>query len=76
MNTVTIEKAQARLSELIDQLAAGEQLVITRNKQPIARLLAEKNLGRKPRVPGSAKGMLAILMEDEEHLKDFAEFME
>ncbi|HUY33270.1 MAG TPA: type II toxin-antitoxin system Phd/YefM family antitoxin [Pirellulales bacterium] len=76
MTTVTIEEAQAKLSELIDHLAGGEQLVITRNQQPIARLLAEQKPQRKPRKAGSAKGMLTILVEDDEHLKDFAEFME
>ncbi len=76
MTTVTIEEAQAKLPELIDHLAAGEGLVITRDEQPIARLLAEPKLKRKPRKPGSAKGMLTILVEDDEHLKDFAEYME
>jgi prevent-host-death family protein len=76
MTTVTIEEAQAKLSELIDHLAAGEQLVITRNQQPIARLLAEEKPPRKARKPGSAKGMLKILVEDDEHLKDFTEYME
>ena len=38
MTTVTIEEAQAKLPELIEQLVAGERLVITRNEQPGARL--------------------------------------
>ena len=36
MTTVTLEEAQAKLPELIEQLAAGEGLLITRNEQPIA----------------------------------------
>ena len=76
MPTVTIEEAQAKLPELIDHLAAGEQLVITRDQQPIARLLAEDKPQRKPCKAGSAKGQLTILVEDDEHLKDFAEYME
>ena len=74
MATVSIEEAQARLPELIDDLAAGEQLVITRNQKPIARLLAEEQPKRQPRKAGSAKGILAILADDDEHLKDFAEY--
>jgi antitoxin (DNA-binding transcriptional repressor) of toxin-antitoxin stability system len=76
MTTVTIEEAQAKLPELIDRLAAGEELLITRDQQPIAQLLAEEKPRRKPRQAGSAKGMLTILAEDDEHLKDFAEYME
>ncbi|HVC93895.1 MAG TPA: type II toxin-antitoxin system Phd/YefM family antitoxin [Pirellulales bacterium] len=76
MTTVTIEEAQAKLPELIERLATGEELVITRDQQPIARLLAEGIPKRKPRKAGSAKGMLTILADDDEHLKDFAEYME
>ena len=76
MTTVSIEEAQAKLPELIDHLAAGEQLVITRNQLPIARLLATEVLRRQPRKAGSAKGQLTILIDDEEHLQDFAEYME
>lgn len=76
MTVVTIEEAQAKLPELIDHLAAGEELVITRNQRPIARLLAEEHSTRQPRKPGSAKGQLSILVEDDEHLKGFEEYME
>ena len=76
MPVVTIEEAQARLPELIEHLAADEELVITRNEKPIARLLTEDKLNRQPRRAGSAKGMLTILSDDDEHLKDFAEYTE
>ena len=76
MTTVTIEEAQAKLPELIEHLAAGEALIITRNQQPIARLQAEPLASRKPRLAGSAKGLLTVNAEDEEHLQDFNEYME
>ena len=39
-------------------------------------LLPEETETKKPlRQPGSAKGLIKILIEDEEHLKDFAEYM-
>ena len=76
MPVVTIEEAQARLPELIEHLAADEELVITRNEKPIARLLTEDKPKRPPRRAGSAKGMLTILSDDDEHLKDFAEYTE
>ncbi len=76
MTSVTIEEAQKRLSELIDQLPVGEELVITRNQKPIARLSIEEKSKRLPRQAGSAKGLLTIVVEDDEHLDDFREYME
>ena len=73
MNAVTIEEAQANLPALIDHLAAGEELLITRNQQPIARLLVEAKPELKPRKTGSACGLLTIVVEDDEHLQEFAE---
>jgi antitoxin (DNA-binding transcriptional repressor) of toxin-antitoxin stability system len=75
MTTVTLEEAQARLPDLIDRLAPGAELVITRNQQPIARLLAEGKTERKPRRAGNCKGMMTIVADDDEHLRDFAEYM-
>lgn len=73
--TVTIEEAQAHLAELIDKLTPGEEVVIIRNEQPIARIVGEPPHVRKPRQPGGAKGKLIMLVEDEEHLEDFKEYM-
>jgi antitoxin (DNA-binding transcriptional repressor) of toxin-antitoxin stability system len=75
MSTVTIEEAQAKLPEIIDKLIPGEELIITRNNQPIAKLVGQPSPARKPRQPGSAKGKLIILSEDDEHLEDFKEYM-
>ena len=75
MSTVTIEEAQAKLSELIDKLALGEEVIITRNQQPVAKLVGQQQRVRKPRRPGSAKGKLVILTEDDQHLEDFQGYM-
>jgi antitoxin (DNA-binding transcriptional repressor) of toxin-antitoxin stability system len=75
MSTVTIEEAQANLPEIIDKLAPGEELIITRNQQPVAKLVGQKRSVRKPRQPGTCKGMLTVVSEDDEHLEDFKEYM-
>jgi antitoxin (DNA-binding transcriptional repressor) of toxin-antitoxin stability system len=75
MTTVTIEEAQAKLPEIVDKLALGEELIITRNDQPIAKLVGQQRPARKPRQPGNCKGMLTIVSDDDEHLKDFADYM-
>ena len=73
--TVTIEEAQAHLTELVARLVPGEEIVITRDEQPVAKLIGQRAAARQPRQPGSAKGKLRILAEDEEHLEDFKEYM-
>lgn len=75
MTTITIEDAQARLSELIGSLAKGEELVIVQGEQVVARIVGERP-GRWERPgPGLAKGIFSIVADDDEHLKDFAEYM-
>jgi prevent-host-death family protein len=75
MSTVTLEEAQAHLSELIGRLQPGETLVITRHEKPVARLQVEEPAKRIPCKAGSAKGILTIIQDDDEHLKDFEEYM-
>ena len=71
MQSITLEEAQARLPGLVDLLKPGEEIVLTRNNQPVARLVGETASSRKPRQPGSAIGQLIIVQEDDEHLEDF-----
>ena len=38
MSTITLQEAQARLSELIHRLTPGDEVVITEDNQPVAKL--------------------------------------
>lgn len=71
---ISIEEAQATLPEIIDKLGPGEEVVITKDNQPVAKLRSLAAGKPQPRF-GSAKGMLTIVTEDEEHLEDFKEYM-
>ncbi len=73
--SVTMEEAHARLPELVAHLAGGEELVITQDDKPVARLAREVSPRRKPRNAGNCKGMIEIISDDDEHLKDFEECM-
>ena len=65
MTRVTIQEARAKLPE-------G---VITENNQSVAKLASEKPaVGERPQ-PGLCKGMITIVADDDEDLKDFAEYM-
>ena len=37
--TITIEEAQLNLKDLIDQMMPGEEIIITKDGQPVARLI-------------------------------------
>jgi prevent-host-death family protein len=74
MPTVTIEEAQAKLPELIDDLGPGDEVVITRNSQPVAKLVSQSTQPPQP-IFGRGKGKVLIVAEDEEHLRDFEEYM-
>ena len=75
MNRVTLNDAQTRLPELIANLQPGEAVQITVGEKTIARLVAESERVRQPRKPGGALGTLMIIADDNEHLKDFEDYM-
>ena len=72
--TISIEETQKSLPALIDALSPGEEILITRNNEPVAQLVAVEPAHPTP-VFGNCSGMLAVLVEDEEHLKDFKDYM-
>ena len=78
MPTVTIQEAQAHLSALIHRLTAGDEVVITENDQPVARLVpAPLAPPKKPRQLGTLKGTVLYMAPDfDAPLDDFKEYTE
>lgn len=72
--TVSVDQAQSALKELIRRASQGETVVITEGNKPVAELRSVAAAKAAPTF-GSCKGLLTILADDEEHLKDFAEYM-
>ena len=56
--TVNISDAKARLPELVQRAARGEEIIIARNGEPRARLVPLAP--GKPRVPGKGAGQWQI----------------
>ncbi len=76
MTTVTLEEAQVLLAKLIEQLQPGEEIVITRDQKPVARLIAEAKPERPPRRMGTLKGTVLYMAADfDAPLEDFKEYM-
>jgi antitoxin (DNA-binding transcriptional repressor) of toxin-antitoxin stability system len=73
--TVTLQQAQAELANIIHKLSTGEEIAITENDRVVARLVGEGRPSQRRPGPGLCKGMITIVADDDEHLKDFAEYM-
>lgn len=78
MTTVTIEEAQATLSELIHRLGPGDEFVITENDRPVARLVASAVSNPDgSRKLGTLQGTVLYMASDfDAPLDDFAEYSE
>ena len=59
METVTIRKAKADLSRLIQKACRGEDIVIARGNKPVVRLVALRD-EHGNRKPGAWKGKLRV----------------
>jgi antitoxin (DNA-binding transcriptional repressor) of toxin-antitoxin stability system len=72
--SITVEEAQAHLREIIGHLAPGEEVVITDDQQPVARLVAARPAERKL---GTMKGTVRYMAPDfDAPLEDFKEYVE
>ena len=70
---IELSQVEARLARLIEEVDAGAEVVITRNGEPVARLVPPGPL--PDRVPGSAKGLFVVPDDFDEPLEDFREYM-
>ncbi len=71
MVTVTLVEAKAHLSQLLDKVEAGEEVVITRHGRPVAHVLPAASpkrplralAGFRSRMPAWRKASNALLSE-------------
>ena len=64
MATVTLEDARARLADLIAGLKPGEEITITRDEKPVARIVAQPPPAAEPRPSGTLKGTVLYMAPD------------
>ena len=57
MDMVNVHHAKTQLSQLLERVAAGEQIVIARNGKPMAKLVP---FSPAPRQPGRLKGKIHL----------------
>lgn len=71
MQQISIAEASKQLIELIEAAINGEEIIITQDERPIAKLVPFKQ-GRRA---GSAKGLVTISEDFDEPLEDFKDYM-
>lgn len=71
---VNIAEAKARLSELIDAVLQGEDVVIARRNTPVAKLTAVSNRASKPTF-GMFEGRIEIADDFDAPLHSFSKYM-
>ena len=70
---VTIGEAKTHFSKLVRRAEAGEEIVIRRGSEPVARLVPLKKRGGV-RGRGSMKGEIWISPDFDEPLEEFSEY--
>ena len=71
---VNIAEAKARLSELVEKAASGEEIVIARDHKPVSRLVSIGRSRGGPRTPGSARGQVWIAPDFADTPSDFDDY--
>ena len=77
MQRVSVDEAAKRLAELVDAAIGGEDIFIVMDAARIVQLVSVvpvKQAGR-PRVAGSAKGLITMADDFDAPLEDFREYM-
>ena len=59
MKVVNIHEAKTTLSQLLESVIAGDEVIISKAGKPLARLIPYQ-IEKKPRTPGYWKGQVTI----------------
>jgi len=74
MHAIDLNKAKGRLAELVESALRGEEVVLTKDDQPVVKLVPVAAPKARP-LFGSAKGLITIADDFDAPLEDFDEYM-
>lgn len=76
MQQINIAEASQHLPDLIEAALRGEEIVITKDEQPVVKLVPVSPVKKRwPAKAGSARGLIAISDDFDEPLEDFKNYM-
>ena len=73
MIVVNMHEAKTNLSKLVKRAAAGEEVIVAKAGEPVAKIVAYTAPPKQPRVPGSMKGKIWIAPDFDELPEEIAE---
>jgi prevent-host-death family protein len=71
MTVVNIHKAKTTLSELLLRVEGGEDIIIARNGNPVAKLTKLDSVKKKRPAPGIDAGKISISSDFDDPLPEF-----
>lgn len=76
MTSLSVQEAQAHLPDLIHGLTGGDEVILTENDRPVARIVrAVEEPQKPPRRPGTLRGTVLYMAPDfDAPLEDFGEY--
>ena len=74
MQNIDINQAKKCLPELVEKTTSGDEIIITKGGQPIAKLVGIPKR-EKQRQFGTAKGLIKISDDFDKPLEDFQGYM-
>jgi prevent-host-death family protein len=74
MHQVDLDEAKSHLPDLVEAAIKGEEVVITKDDQPVVKLVPIALTKPHPQF-GSAKGLITMSEDFDEPLEDFDEYM-
>lgn len=73
MHQINLQEAETRLAQLIEEVASGEEVIITRSDGSAFKIVPITANAPRPKF-GSAKGLVKIADDFDEPLPDFEDY--
>ncbi|MEM1173007.1 MAG: type II toxin-antitoxin system prevent-host-death family antitoxin [Cyanobacteria bacterium P01_H01_bin.35] len=75
MEIIDINEAVLQINQLLEMAAEGKEIIITRNHQPMVKLISAQTPTKRPRLFGSDRYRISISDDFDEALVDFKEYI-
>lgn len=75
MQTIDINQALPQINKLLEIASTGEEIIITKNNQPMVKLVSIEPPIRRSPLFGSDKDVISISDDFDEPLEDFKDYM-